>query len=806
MQLLSAIDAYYVKSSKSVLKCCKKNKKLSILSLEDLGCVGDFELISEIYGVIGILVVEKNTYLLVITNCSVVGNFRIHSENIYKIDRIFAIQINDNDKIDVIKIEASTNAIDKLKSSHKKMMKFVSGKIQQTQTDALVDDLLKMFNENGDFYFSYNYSLTLSTQKFAEGKSLYDESFWWNKKLLSDVGYDHEWSLQIIQGHVAQTALNMDVECLFVFTIISRRSVDRAGTRYLKRGVDGEGNAANSVESETIASIFNHQLSFVQLRASVPVYWSQKGLKYRPPLTIDMPFDKSFPTFEKHFAKLKAKYDSPIVSVNLVDQVGRELSLAKSYLEHAIDLDDEDIHFVSFDFHHHCRGMKLHKVQDLIVAMEDQLNKIGFCWMDKEGIVVKKQSGVIRTNCVDCLDRTNVFQALVSQVVCVNQARKLGLIGPLVETPKMLTNALQIMWSDNGDAISRQYAGTNALKGDITRNGQRKVMGLVKDGYNSASRYYLSQMKDHQKQKVIDLITGNNCPDDCDKDEVIEEEESENIARLVTETIHFVLPDGEVLVGSWAMVEGSDQTDQIDTVLLLTRSMIYIAVYDDSSEKLLEVRNIPFSDVVALETGALSKNARLHLRIKYKWEGKETFISYRAAKTRLFNNVAIPLKDACEADDYVGAIGEQICMTMNMMKYDINIERYTKLSPSVATNIQSKSSKRSFVTNSFKSILGIKSVNKSNETMVDENQIDEPKEFSRISEARDSLKRIDPTIKNNDLKVSQPPMTTSSSVSSNVSERSFASSFIKSTTKQDINPFEEFEEKMKHSKTHFVML
>jgi len=46
------------------------------------------------------------------------------------------------------------------------------------------------------------------------------------------------------------------------------------------------------------------------------------------------------------------------------------------------------------------------------------------------------------------------------------------------------------------------------LKGDITRNGQRKISGLVKDGYNSASRYYLSQMCDANRQRVIDAILG----------------------------------------------------------------------------------------------------------------------------------------------------------------------------------------------------------------------------------------------------------------------------------------------------------
>ena len=66
------------------------------------------------------------------------------------------------------------------------------------------------------------------------------------------------------------------------------------------------------------------------------------------------------------------------------------------------------------------------------------------------------------------------------------------------------------MWANNGDVISRQYAGTNALKGDFTRTGERNLSGLMKDGVNSASRYYLNQFRDAFRQATIDLITGES--------------------------------------------------------------------------------------------------------------------------------------------------------------------------------------------------------------------------------------------------------------------------------------------------------
>lgn len=44
---------------------------------------------------------------------------------------------------------------------------------------------------------------------------------------------------------------------------------------------------ANYVETEQILSFGEHQMTFFQVRGSIPVYWSQPGYKYRPPPRID---------------------------------------------------------------------------------------------------------------------------------------------------------------------------------------------------------------------------------------------------------------------------------------------------------------------------------------------------------------------------------------------------------------------------------------------------------------------------------------------------------------------------------------
>ena len=55
--------------------------------------------------------------------------------------------------------------------------------------------------------------------------------------------------------------------------------------------------------------------------------------------------------------------------------------------------------------------------------------------------------------------------------------------------------------------ISRQYAGTGALKSGFTRTGKRTVSGLVDDGMKSCVRYYLNNFEDGTKQDALDLVT-----------------------------------------------------------------------------------------------------------------------------------------------------------------------------------------------------------------------------------------------------------------------------------------------------------
>lgn len=107
--------------------------------------------------------------------------------------------------------------------------------------------------------------------------------------------------------------------------------------------------------------------------------------------------------------------------------------------------------------------MRFENVSALTDALSHETTVMGFHWRDKKGTICN-QNAVYRVNCMDCLDRTNVVQTAIGRTVLESQLVKVGLVPPYTPVPDQLKIPFMAMWANNGDVISRQYAGTNALK------------------------------------------------------------------------------------------------------------------------------------------------------------------------------------------------------------------------------------------------------------------------------------------------------------------------------------------------------
>lgn len=304
--------------------------KKNLSSGWDLSSVGDIECIGITYGIVGEIKFPGiyDAHLLIIREVSAVGSLD-QNHLVYKIK---SVTILSQDEPDVALFPCSKHSAvptsrpgssnsspqskPKLFDSSSQLMKTwgvvksagstIKSTTQQAATIAtsqvkskvgikepykklekrISEELHKIFDDTDSFYYCPDSDITNTLQRKESGTR--DERFFWNKHMLSEIIKlnDENWVLPVIQGFVQVEQCVIDNEC-FRLALVSRRSRLRAGTRYKRRGIDDEGNVANYVETEQILSLRQHQISFTQIRGSVPLFWSQPGYKYRPPPRID---------------------------------------------------------------------------------------------------------------------------------------------------------------------------------------------------------------------------------------------------------------------------------------------------------------------------------------------------------------------------------------------------------------------------------------------------------------------------------------------------------------------------------------
>ncbi|KAL3771016.1 hypothetical protein ACHAW5_002274 [Stephanodiscus triporus] len=274
-------------------------------------------------------------------------------------------------------------------------------------------------------------------------------------------------------------------------------------------------------------------------------------------------------------AKRKKKTVKKIAMVNLIDKHSDQGRLGRAFdsvlnavldiysdgygstspptLGYSILLRPNSIEHIWFDFHAECKGGRYDRLSQLLELVVPTLNDQGYFSAVLSATTRKKkdinasssakdenathhrpswvirslQDGVVRTNCMDCLDRTNVVQSMFGRYIIFkhihermarfsNRRRTLPLECVVAYKRRPMTlpwadgeESHRYLWADNADAISRLYAGTPALKGDFTRTGRRTRRGALDDGVNSLQRYYLNNFIDADRQEGMDLLVGD---------------------------------------------------------------------------------------------------------------------------------------------------------------------------------------------------------------------------------------------------------------------------------------------------------
>ena len=182
------------------------------------------------------------------------------------------------------------------------------------------------------------------------------------------------------------------------------------------------------------------------------------------------------------------------------------------------------VRYEFYDFHYACKGQKFERSNYLIEKLSGVNKYFKYYIQDvNEKKVINLQQGVVRTNCLDCLDRTNLIQSKIAYDILNHIIEKLGFnveslfpSGSIIsaadntETSNPLILNLKNIWADNGDTISKHYTGTGSTHTNVTRTGKRDLKGMMDHGFKTLSRFYKQYMEDNFKQEVIDLLIGQH--------------------------------------------------------------------------------------------------------------------------------------------------------------------------------------------------------------------------------------------------------------------------------------------------------
>ncbi|XP_046955742.1 synaptojanin-1 isoform X2 [Lynx rufus] len=551
-------------------------------SAEKEAIKGTYSKVLDAYGLLGVLRLNLGDtmlhYLVLVTGCMSVG--KIQESEVFRV--------------------TSTE--------------FISLRIDSSDEDR-ISEVRKVLN-SGNFYFAWSASgvsldLSLNAHRSMQEHTT-DNRFFWNQSLhlhLKHYGVNcDDWLLRLMCGGVEirtiYAAHKQAKACL-----ISRLSCERAGTRFNVRGTNDDGHVANFVETEQVVYLDDSVSSFIQIRGSVPLFWEQPGLQVGSHrVRMSRGFEANAPAFDRHFRTLKSLYGKQII-VNLLGSKEGEHMLSKAFQSHLKASEHAaDIQMVNFDYHQMVKGGKAEKLHSVLKPQVQKFVDYGFFYFNGSE-VQRCQSGTVRTNCLDCLDRTNSVQAFLGLEMLAKQLEALG----LAEKPQLVTRFLEVfrsMWSVNGDSISKIYAGTGALEG-------KAKAGKLKDGARSVTRTIQNNFFDSSKQEAIDvLLLGNTLNSDlADKARALlttgSLRASSKVLKSMCENFYkYSKPKKiRVCVGTWNVNGGKQfrsiafKNQTLTDWLLDAPKLAGIQEFQDKRSKPTDIFAIGFEEMVELNAG-----------------------------------------------------------------------------------------------------------------------------------------------------------------------------------------------------------
>ncbi|GJN39890.1 hypothetical protein PR202_gb29040 [Eleusine coracana subsp. coracana] len=450
--------------------------------------------------------------------------------------------------------------------------------------------LLASVDLTKDFFYSYTYPIMQSLQQNVTSSEMkempYENLFVWNTFLTEPIRSrcrNTLWTVALVHGHFKQVKLSIFGREINV-VLISRRSRHFAGTRYLKRGVNDHGKVANDVETEQIVfeeeagSCKGRMSAVVQMRGSIPLFWSQEASRLSPkPDIFGGVAGEALDLIGFYYSgkpKVQKRRTTQLSRTSTARDEGNNLStccyswlprfsdvpLASKQgqqMSNAVAGDHNEVSEVVVRCGNHDKASvlvnlgKIHSFPRGKNSTHSNLNlTMFFILLDRDGSLDIRassgdlsrlssnadalsstafqdgrndsnkqdplgdtpcyQTGVLRTNCIDCLDRTNVAQYAYGLAALGRQLHAMGLTDvPKIHPDSSIASALMEMYQSMGDALAHQYGGSAAHNTVFTeRQGKWKATTQSREFLKSIKRYYSNAYTDGEKQDAINLFLG----------------------------------------------------------------------------------------------------------------------------------------------------------------------------------------------------------------------------------------------------------------------------------------------------------
>ncbi|KAM0329882.1 hypothetical protein ACHAQA_004047 [Verticillium albo-atrum] len=514
-----------------------------------------------IFGTLGLISVDGDVFLSVVTHATRVATIR-PGETVEKISSVAFFCLNSDRWDDVVSIDNLDPDLADASSVYGQSTYGQNLSRREITVEHPCHDLRKLLS-NGSFYYSTDFDVTNRLQDRSVNSASFDidnfdDSFLWNSFMISPLvqfrsrlipherealdssriltsairGFCRTIAIPQISAPLKTTATGLPS----YLTVISRLSCRRAGTRFNSRGIDDDGNVANFVETETTYwSPRGTLFSYSQVRGSVPLFWEQAAdlLPGKQNISITRSPEGSQPAFNKHFQDLEHAYGAVHVVNLLSEEKPGEAQLSKLYhnavrhspLSQVGQHQSQDhalLRETHYDFHAETRGAAGYEsARNIRRYVETSTDSFAYYLAEETDdvgddarsltiangatrmVVLLQQEGAFRTNCLDCLDRTNLIQTLISSMAMESFLNQRGEYATSDFWMRHST-----LWADNGDALSKIYAGTGALKSSYTRTGKMSLAGAVADMRKSVQRLYHNNFTDAAKQTTIDRLLG----------------------------------------------------------------------------------------------------------------------------------------------------------------------------------------------------------------------------------------------------------------------------------------------------------